>query len=116
MDKKGVLKDDNMDAAIASLKGIEEETAEVILDIPKTIEQGLKEGGLFLPYEKEKISQKLKQRETTWNKPVLQFDKQGNFIKEWVGRTEAKKWLGPGDIAGCLSGKQKQKSPKYCTI
>lgn len=59
VDKKRLLKDDNMDAALASLKGIEEETAEVILDIPKTIEQGLKEGGLFLPYEKEKISQKM---------------------------------------------------------
>jgi uncharacterized protein with von Willebrand factor type A (vWA) domain len=59
VDKKGILKDDNMDAALASLKGIEEETAEVILDIEKTINQGLKEGGLFLPYEKEKVSQKM---------------------------------------------------------
>lgn len=59
VDKKSILKDDNMDAALASLKGIEEETAEVILDIPKTINQGLKEGGLFLPYEKEKVSQKM---------------------------------------------------------
>lgn len=59
VDKKKLLKDDNMDAALASLKGIEEETAEVILDIPKTINQGLKEGGLFLPYEKEKVSQKM---------------------------------------------------------
>jgi group I intron endonuclease len=42
------------------------------------------------------------------NKPILQYDLEGNFIKEWIGRTEAKKWLGSGDIAGCLSGKQKQ--------
>lgn len=42
------------------------------------------------------------------NKPILQYDLEGNFIKEWFSRTEAKKWLGPGDIAGCLSGKQKQ--------
>jgi group I intron endonuclease len=42
------------------------------------------------------------------NKPILQYDLEGNFIKEWISRTEAKKWLGPGDIAGCLSGKQKQ--------
>lgn len=42
------------------------------------------------------------------NKPILQYDLKGNFIKEWISRTEAKKWLGSGDIAGCLSGKQKQ--------
>ncbi len=60
VDKKQLLKDDNMDAALASLKGIEEETAEVVLDIEKTIQQGLKEGGIFLPYEKEKLHQKLK--------------------------------------------------------
>lgn len=42
------------------------------------------------------------------NKPILQYDLKGNFIKEWISRTEAKKWLGSGDIAGCLSGKQNQ--------
>jgi group I intron endonuclease len=42
------------------------------------------------------------------NKHILQYDMEGNFIKEWISRTEAKKWLGSGDIAGCLSGKQKQ--------
>jgi group I intron endonuclease len=42
------------------------------------------------------------------NKHILQYDIKGNFIKEWISRTEAKKWLGSGDIAGCLSGKQKQ--------
>ena len=42
------------------------------------------------------------------NKPILQYDLDNNFIKEWISRTEAKKWLGSGDIAGCLLGKQKQ--------
>jgi hypothetical protein len=42
------------------------------------------------------------------NKPITQHDLEGNFIKEWTSRAEAKKWLGSGDIAGCLSGKQKQ--------
>ena len=42
------------------------------------------------------------------NKPILQYDLDNNFIKEWISRTEAKKWLGPGDISGCLLGKQKQ--------
>ncbi len=59
VERKRILKDDNMDAALAALKGVEEESAEIILDIEKTIQQGLKEGGIFLPYEKEKINQKL---------------------------------------------------------
>jgi group I intron endonuclease len=42
------------------------------------------------------------------NKPIIQYDLKGNIVREWISRTEAKKWLGPGDIAGCLSGKQKQ--------
>ena len=42
------------------------------------------------------------------NKAIHQYDLEGNFIKEWISRTEAKKWLGPGDIAGCFSGRQKQ--------
>ena len=42
------------------------------------------------------------------NKSITQYDLEGNFIKDWPSRTEAKKWLGVGDIAGCLAGKQKQ--------
>jgi hypothetical protein len=42
------------------------------------------------------------------NKPIIQYDLEGIFIKEWFSRTEATKWLGSGDIAGCLAGKQKQ--------
>ncbi len=59
VDTRSLLKDDNIDAALAALKGIEDESAEVILDIPTTITEGLKQGGIFLPYEKEKINQKV---------------------------------------------------------
>ena len=59
VDTKSILKDDNIDAALAALKGIEEGTSEIELDIPKTITEGLKQGGIFLPHEKEKIEQKL---------------------------------------------------------
>ncbi len=59
VDTHALLKDDNIDAALAALKGIEDESAEVILDIPTTITEGLKQGGIFLPYEKEKIQQKI---------------------------------------------------------
>ncbi len=58
-DTKAILKDDNIDAALAVLKGIEDESAEVILDIPTTIKEGIKQGGIFLPYEKEKINNKV---------------------------------------------------------
>ena len=53
---------------------------------------------------KEKISQKLKQRKTTWNKPVLQFDKQGNFIKEWPSAKIAQKETGAKNIFEVASG------------
>lgn len=59
VDTRSILKDDNIDAALAALKGIEDESAEVILDIPTTITEGLKQGGIFLPYEKEKVTQKI---------------------------------------------------------
>lgn len=59
VDTKSILRDDNIDAALASLKGIEDETTELLLDIPRTITEGLKQGGIFLPYEKEKIDHKV---------------------------------------------------------
>lgn len=59
VDVKVPLSDNNVDVALANLKGIEEESTELFLDIPKTINEGLKQGGIFLPYEKEKISPKI---------------------------------------------------------
>lgn len=59
VDTKAILRDDNIDAALAALKGIEEGTSEIELDIPVTIKEGLKQGGIFLPHEKEKIQQKI---------------------------------------------------------
>lgn len=59
VDTKALLRDDNIDAALAALKGIEEGTSEIELDIPVTIKEGLKQGGIFLPYEKEKVQQKI---------------------------------------------------------
>jgi len=59
VDTKSILKDDNIDAALAALKGIEESSAEQVLDIPITIKEGLKQGGIFLPYERENKQQKI---------------------------------------------------------
>ena len=56
---------------------------------------------------KQNISNSSKGK-TRNNKPISQYNLEGNFVKEWISQTEAKKWLGSGDIAGCLSGKQKQ--------
>ncbi len=53
------LSDNNVDAALAALKGIFEESATKSLDIPNTIKNGLKRGGLFLPEEKDIISEKM---------------------------------------------------------
>ncbi|MDG2450918.1 MAG: hypothetical protein P8M34_14815 [Saprospiraceae bacterium] len=59
VDIDSTLSDNNVDAALASLKGIKEEDIIQELDIPITIKKGLKRGGLFLPIQKEKITDKL---------------------------------------------------------
>ncbi len=59
VDIKMPLHDDNIDVALSFLKGIEDETAEWELDIPQTIKKGVKNGGLFLPYQTEKVEQKV---------------------------------------------------------
>lgn len=59
VDTQLLLQDNNVDVALAFLKGIENETVERYLDIPTTISEGVKEGGIFLPHEKEKTDQKV---------------------------------------------------------
>jgi hypothetical protein len=58
---------------------------------------------------KEKISKKLKGRNITWGKPVLQYDKNGNFIKEWDSMKEAERATGAKAIFEVASGYQNQK-------
>ena len=57
---------------------------------------------------KEKLSKALTGREATWNKPVLQFDKQGNFIKEYPSAKIAKKETGAKNIFEVASGYKNQ--------
>lgn len=59
VDVKMPLHDDNIDVALSFLKGIAEESAESLLDIPETIREGVKQGGIFLPVEKDKIEEKV---------------------------------------------------------
>jgi len=59
VDVNSQIRDDNIDATLASLKGVIEESAEIKLDVPKTIKDGLKRGGLFLPEMKDVISEKM---------------------------------------------------------
>jgi uncharacterized protein with von Willebrand factor type A (vWA) domain len=59
VDMDSVINDNNVDAALASLKGIIEETAHDELDIPDTINKGLKRGGLFIPELKSVKDEKL---------------------------------------------------------
>jgi len=49
VDRDSILNDNNVDAALASLKGITEESAHEQLDVPTTIKDGLRRGGLFIP-------------------------------------------------------------------
>jgi group I intron endonuclease len=76
------------------------------------ISQSLK-GKPLSEEHKQKIKQTrgfLKNRKNTWQiTPVVQYDLQGNFIKEWESQTEATKFLGKtGDgVGACCRGKQK---------
>lgn len=60
VDKDALLNDNNVDAALASIKGVIEESAVEKLDIPITIKSGLKRGGLFIPEMKSEQSEELK--------------------------------------------------------
>lgn len=59
VDMDSIINDNNVDAALASLKGIIEESAHDQLDIPDTIQKGLKRGGLFIPELKSITDEKL---------------------------------------------------------
>lgn len=60
-----------------------------------------------------KIQQKLTGREITWSDkfkiPILQYDKQGNFIKEWESATDIGIFLNkqPSALTECCLGKRK---------
>ena len=53
------ISDDNIDATLAALKGVIEETNERYLDIPITVKEGVAQGGLFLPVELDKTEDRL---------------------------------------------------------
>ena len=59
VDRDALINDNNVDAALASLKGIFEESAQDYLDVDKTIKEGLKRAGLFLPELTKKYDEKL---------------------------------------------------------
>tara|TARA_E500000318_G_C3515384_1_gene194094 strand:- start:233 stop:820 length:588 start_codon:yes stop_codon:yes gene_type:complete len=58
---------------------------------------------------KEKLSKSLTGRKVTWGRPVLQFDKQGNFIKEWSTIKEAERATGAKAIFEVASGYRNQR-------
>lgn len=60
IDRDSLLNDDNIDAALASVKGVIEESAIEKLDVPKTIKSGLKRGGLFIPELKNEKNEDFK--------------------------------------------------------
>jgi len=80
VDRDSIINDNNVDAALASLKGIIEETAETKLDIPVTINQGLKQGGIFLPMMKDVTDHKLQ--------VILLIDNGGYSMDPYVRRVQ----------------------------
>ena len=59
VDLDKIINDDNVDAALAALKGVMEDTGKERLDINQTIKKGLKRGGLFIPEIKHETNKKL---------------------------------------------------------
>ena len=57
---------------------------------------------------KAKLSKALTGRKVTWGKSVLQFDKQGNFVKEWDNMQDAKRETGAKNIFEVASGYKNQ--------
>ena len=59
-----------------------------------------------------KIGGKRRSKIEKLSKPILQFSKDGNFLKEWPSLAEAKRHLGisPGNICSCCKGKHKMAS------
>lgn len=60
IDRDALLNDNNVDAALASIKGVIEESAIEKLDVGKTIKSGLKRGGLFIPELSSEKNEELK--------------------------------------------------------
>lgn len=60
IDRDALLNDNNVDAALASIKGVIEESASEKLDVPQTIKSGIKRGGLFIPELSSEKNEELK--------------------------------------------------------
>ncbi|MEP2772972.1 MAG: hypothetical protein ABJH05_12550 [Fulvivirga sp.] len=60
IDRDALLNDNNVDAALASIKGVIEESATEKLDVPQTIKSGIKRGGLFIPELSSEKNEELK--------------------------------------------------------
>jgi group I intron endonuclease len=62
---------------------------------------------------RKKVSEALKGRPRSENAGkvrivIMQYDLEGNFIKEWSSINEANTWLNNGDIRACLKGVTKK--------
>ena len=57
---------------------------------------------------KQKLSKALTGREVTWGKKILQYDKQGNFIKEWDSIKDAQRETGAKSIWEVCTGYKNQ--------
>jgi len=75
------INDDNIDAALASLKGVIEHTNDLYLDIPITVKTGVEEGGLFLPIQLEKTEDRLQ--------VILLIDNGGYSMDYYIRQVQA---------------------------
>lgn len=81
VDMDAILNDNNVDAALSSLKGVIEESAHEKLDINQTIDSGLKRGGLFIPELRNEFERKLQ--------VILLIDNGGYSMDPYVSAVRA---------------------------
>lgn len=81
VDLDKTLNDNNIDAALSSLKGVFEETSRVRLDVKGTIKKGLRRGGLFIPELSHETDKKLQ--------VILLIDNGGYSMMPYVRSVQA---------------------------
>lgn len=98
-----------------SLNDAERETGINSRSIHRAIDDNTLSAGNYLWFSHKVEAIIFKKRQQPSSRPILQFDKEGNFIKEWPSVYEASKTLGipNGNILRSIKSKNKPRKYKF---